>query len=349
MAVDLYVKYGLKTMIEFLNHLRCPVSGMSLELNDEGSLQTSQGEHVYPVVFGIPDFRLFEPPYMTRKEEYLIAERLIKEGEHLSYDELIVYLEKELLFPDSAQKSEKNIVHRSSLRYRAPNRAQELADRVGGLDLPARSRVLDLGCGSGEAVPALLEFGAKEIFGVDISLIELILAKKLYQEMGYAVSLVLGCAEALPFQEEMFDMVYSPDVIEHVSDQSAYLSESNRVLNEGGVLLFNSPNRFSVVCPEPHVGVWFITFLPRPLVDPVCRLLGKGPYIGKRLVSLVELKRLVSANFSAYRIVGRESNSKATGMLGKIYHAMSPLSVGLFSHIVDQHVVLAQKVDHSLA
>lgn len=201
--------------------------------------------------------------------------------------------------------------------------------------------MLDLGCGSGEAIGALYRRGAGQVIGLDISLVELVLAKKLLEEESQQAFLLAGCAEALPLADGLLAFIYSPDVIEHVSDQGRYLAEARRALKSGGQILLNSPNRYTMVCPEPHTGIWLLGFLPRALMDPVCRLLGKGPYIGKRLVSLRELRELLRQTFPDFQVHSREANPQATSLPGKLFYWLRPLSELAFALICDQHVVMA--------
>ena len=51
---------------ERVDLLRCPRTGSRLRQCGDGSLAAETGGYVYPVLHGIPDFRLFDPPYMTR-------------------------------------------------------------------------------------------------------------------------------------------------------------------------------------------------------------------------------------------------------------------------------------------
>ena len=122
-----------------------------------------------------------------------------------------------------------------------------------------------------------------------------------------------------------------------------YLNEAKRVLQPGGAMVLNSPNRFSLVAPEPHVGLWGLGFLPRAWMNPVCKMLGKGGYTGKRLLSLPELRRLLREMFANYRIVSRKSNPDARSLAGKVFHLTSPLSERAFAHISGLHDVVAVK------
>lgn len=326
-----------------LDLLRCPITKTRLHWQDDSTLCTEQGDRRYPVVLGIPDFRLFDPPYQSRAKEQQQAEQLAEAAERLDYNALIHYYEETLCGQGLAERTQRQITHRLALRQRAPQRLYDMLEMAGVSRLPGDGLTLDLGCGSGEALAALHELRGMPVIGLDISLIELVFARQLLAEQGITATLVAGCGEALPFADQTFSFIYSPDVIEHVSDQRRYLQEGYRVLAANGTLLLNSPNRFSVVCPEPHVGIWGLGFLPRALMDPCCRLLGKGPYVGKRLVSLNELRQLVRTTFDQFVIKSRESNPQANSLPGRLYHALSPLSVNLFAHVCDQHVVLANK------
>jgi ubiquinone/menaquinone biosynthesis C-methylase UbiE/uncharacterized protein YbaR (Trm112 family) len=327
-------------MVNWLDFLRCPHTGSELKL-EEGYLVSQQGGYRYPIVFGIPDLRLFDPPYMSRAEELQVTEKLDEASKKMDYKQMVEYFEANLLGNRDEQKIAKGITHRLALRERSPNRLGQLLAQGNGLK--PSGKILDLGCGSGEAIARLIDLGGESVIGMDISLTELKLAQKLLEEAGISACLVAACAEAMPFCSDYFDFVYSPDVIEHVSDQGRYLDEIYRILTQDGKVLLNSPNRYSLVCPEPHVGIWGLTFLPRPWIDPVCRLLGKGSYIGKRLVSLVELRLLISKKFSNFEILSRRSNPMAESLMGRLYYLFSPRAEKLFAYVADQHVVIARK------
>lgn len=94
-----------------------------------------------------------------------------------------------------------------------------------------RSRILDVGCGTGANLKMLSEFGDAE--GVDISPDAL----EFCQKRGLDVK--LGAAESLPYESGTFDLVTALDVVEHLDDDVAGLREMRRVLRPGGrALLF---------------------------------------------------------------------------------------------------------------
>ena len=327
--------------------LLCPRSRSPLRADGPDTLVA--GAHVYPVVHGIPDLRLFDPPYVSREEERARVERLVGAEADLDYEGLVHFYVNEVEGIADARRRRMSLAHRLSLRDRAKRRLHELlADTA--YALPAgRHVVLDLGCGSGEALGELARLAAvagdpqPRMVGIDISLEELVLARKLLQQEGVAATLVAGCAEALPFREDQFTFIFSPDVIEHVTDVDAYLGEAQRTLRPDGAIVLNSPNRYSLFAPEPHNGLWLFGFLPRAWMDPASRLCGRGPYVGKRLLSLAELKAGLAARFPRHVVRGRDSNPAARSLPGRLYHATRGVSVPLAARVCPMHNVVAVK------
>jgi SAM-dependent methyltransferase len=95
-----------------------------------------------------------------------------------------------------------------------------------------RPRILDVGCGTGANLQMLSEFGNAE--GVDVSPEALDFCRA----RGLA-KVKQGAAESLPFEDAAFDLVTGLDVVEHLDDDVAGLSEMRRVLRpDGRAVLF---------------------------------------------------------------------------------------------------------------
>jgi len=94
-------------------------------------------------------------------------------------------------------------------------------------------KILDVGCGTGGNLEMLASFGAAE--GVDVSDDAL----EYCQQKGLKAH--KGLAEALPFEDESFDVITALDVVEHLDDDIAGLKEMNRVLKKGGRTLVFVP------------------------------------------------------------------------------------------------------------
>jgi SAM-dependent methyltransferase len=97
-----------------------------------------------------------------------------------------------------------------------------------------RPHILDVGCGTGANLMMLSKFGDAE--GVDISEDALSFCR----ERGLQ-NVRLGAAEKLPYEDGTFDLVTALDVVEHLDDDVAGLSEMRRVLRPDGHLLLFVP------------------------------------------------------------------------------------------------------------
>jgi 2-polyprenyl-6-hydroxyphenyl methylase/3-demethylubiquinone-9 3-methyltransferase len=102
--------------------------------------------------------------------------------------------------------------------------------------------VLDLGCGGGFMSEALARRGAL-VIGIDPSAATLDAARAHARAAGLDVDYRLGRSEAIPLGDASVDLVVCVDVLEHVADLDATLSEVARVLRPGGLFLYDTINR----------------------------------------------------------------------------------------------------------
>jgi SAM-dependent methyltransferase len=96
-------------------------------------------------------------------------------------------------------------------------------------NLSADSKVLEVGCGTGNYVAAVEAAAGCACWGIDPS--EKMRAAARVRE---DVHLQAGTAERLEHPDESFDLVFSVDVIHHVTNRPAYFREAFRVLRDGG-------------------------------------------------------------------------------------------------------------------
>jgi ubiquinone/menaquinone biosynthesis C-methylase UbiE len=99
-------------------------------------------------------------------------------------------------------------------------------------------RVLDLGCGAGRFVAALREAGADPV-GVELAAAALERARR--NAPGADLRLVEP-GGSLPLGHGEVDLVWCSEVLEHVPDTVALLTEARRVLKRGGRLLVTVPD-----------------------------------------------------------------------------------------------------------
>lgn len=107
---------------------------------------------------------------------------------------------------------------------------------------PSGVRVLDVGCGGGLLAE---EFAARgyAVTGVDPSAASLAAAREHATENGLLIDYRQASGEDLPFGDATFQVVYCCDVLEHVDDVDRTIREIARVLEPGGVFLYDTINR----------------------------------------------------------------------------------------------------------
>lgn len=154
-------------------------------------------------------------------------------------------------------------------------------------------RVLDLGCAGGYMAEAVARRGAT-VTGLDPALYAVRAAARHAAEGRLAIDYACGVGERLPFADAAFDTVLCVDVLEHVRDLAAVISEVHRVLAPGGLFLFDTINR------TPVARLAAIT-----LAERVLRLLPPGTHHAEGFIRPARLRRLLDRQgFSVGRMVG---------------------------------------------
>jgi ubiquinone/menaquinone biosynthesis C-methylase UbiE len=104
-------------------------------------------------------------------------------------------------------------------------------------------RVLEIACGRG-GFSRLLGAKGASVCGADFSASAVEIAKErlLSDPPAGNVSYVQADAQAMPLEDNSFDLVVSCETIEHVPDPRAALREMYRVAKPGGSLFLTTPN-----------------------------------------------------------------------------------------------------------
>lgn len=101
-------------------------------------------------------------------------------------------------------------------------------------------RCLDLGCGDGVMIKDLYEqnlIGKNiELVGLDVSEENIKLCRRRLPDSHF----VVGKAEKIPFKDKSFDFIYSWMVIEHICDPRKMVTETARLLKDGGKCYISS-------------------------------------------------------------------------------------------------------------
>ncbi len=107
--------------------------------------------------------------------------------------------------------------------------------------------VLEVGCGEGRGINLLIN-KAKSYVALD----KIESALKVLREKYPQAKFISG--NIPPFagmEDNLFDCVFSFQVIEHIQDDHAFLKEIHRVLKPGGIALLTTPNRLLSLSRNP--------------------------------------------------------------------------------------------------
>jgi SAM-dependent methyltransferase len=110
--------------------------------------------------------------------------------------------------------------------------------RSQGLAPDFQGTALDFGCGVGRLTQALAScFG--RVFGVDISATMVERAQR-HNRFPDACRYICNTSNTLPFGDEEFSFIYSSIALQHIEPRyiEGYIAEFLRVLNPGGILVF---------------------------------------------------------------------------------------------------------------
>lgn len=123
-----------------------------------------------------------------------------------------------------------------------------------GKQLPHYSKVIEVGCGTGQTLEVLSRHHTT--IGFDISPTALSLAK---HNCHYRVQ---GDIFSIPFKDNSFDLVYNSGVIEHFPNPTniAAVKEMARITKPGGTLVIIVPNS---VCLWYRLGKFLAVYLDK--------------------------------------------------------------------------------------
>jgi SAM-dependent methyltransferase len=245
-------------------------------------------ERVYPVVIGIPDFRLRPDPWIGFEADREKGMALEQETLEADFESTVrAYWARTPGTPrEQAERFTQFVVS-------AEPRADEWLAGVSD-DGPPRGWWLDVGCGTADLVLAGGRRGQRMI-GIDIAFRWLVVARRRLQRAGVSAPLVCCNGEHLPFPDRSFRRVVSLGTLEHSLDANAIVAEAARVLEPDGRLHVRTVNRFSLL-PEPHVGVWGVGFVPRRWADAYVRWRSGQRYEHHRPLSVREIGRAARAS-----------------------------------------------------
>jgi ubiquinone/menaquinone biosynthesis C-methylase UbiE len=127
-----------------------------------------------------------------------------------------------------------------------------LRELVSSGNIHKSSRVLEVGCGTGNYILELNSITGCQSWGIDPSGQMLSKANERYGQVHFQ----LGRAERLEFQDNFFDLVFSVDVIHHLASRSDFFRETFRVLRTGSRVCTVTDSEWIIKHREP-LSVYF--------------------------------------------------------------------------------------------
>lgn len=136
-------------------------------------------------------------------------------------------------------------------------------------------RILEVGAGAGELARRLAHLGPSQYVTCDLVV-----------QPGFTPDFLCDATD-LPFGEQMFDLVISQHVVEHLRAPAAFFAESRRVLGPSGRVRFTTPNLNypdpAVFDDETHISVADLDTWSGRLADAgfeVTQATSYFPYLG---------------------------------------------------------------------
>lgn len=136
------------------------------------------------------------------------------------------------------------------------NRLKKMLKIAGGIQA---SSVLDLGCGQGVFLPTLSSI-YPDVKGIDLDISIASQIVDIYDLKN--VELFQRDIFDNSFEDNSFDLIFAPSVLEHFEDQDSLFTELTRILKPKGRIVFSSPTEtilyeigrkvFGAVKPEDH-------------------------------------------------------------------------------------------------
>jgi 2-polyprenyl-6-hydroxyphenyl methylase/3-demethylubiquinone-9 3-methyltransferase len=155
------------------------------------------------------------------------------DGSHASHEKFYEYYAK-------ASQTDATLRRFASIRDATLRLYQAHNPGHGALD------VADIGCGAGTQSLMWASLGHR-VHGLDINEPLIALGRERARAAGAEIEFNIGTATALPWPSASMDVCLLPELIEHVAEWRACLSEAVRILRPYGILYLSTTNR---LCPK---------------------------------------------------------------------------------------------------
>jgi methionine biosynthesis protein MetW len=199
------------------------------------------------------------------------------------------------------------------------------------------TRVLDIGCGTGSVTETIMRERNVEIVGLEPN------PERAEAARGRGFAVINGIyAKDVPDHHGKFDYILFLDVLEHLSDPSAMLTEVAGALNEGGCIIASIPNvahwsvRFDLLFGKfdyVPLGIMDATHLRWFTRKSVIRLFEASGYHVEQIRNTAG-EWMPQYRRTPLRLVPRRYRGRVLDQLGRIWYGM----------FACQHIVVARRI-----
>jgi LSD1 subclass zinc finger protein len=194
---------------------------------------------------------------------------------------------------------------------------------------------LNIGCGGGYEGLLFAGYGTRYI-GVDFSHNAASFTKKLIDKAGFNGTTFQAEAEALPFQNDSVDFVYSSGVLHHTPNTEQALKEVYRVLKPGGTAMIGLYATYSVMFMWYRLHAVVGGNFSKKSVDDWMNANTEGDWQTgdqenhwTKTYSKPEFIGMMKrAEFNEVRIKQTPQQIKTIPLVGKVINALFPAAVG---------------------
>ena len=237
----------------------CPACRGSVAREAEAYVCAACPRH-YPIVLGIPDFRLTPDPWIAIEDDRAKGVALEARTRGMAFKDTV-----EAYWAMTPTTSNERARRFTEHVLAGETRSREWLAAL-GLDMAGDGAPwIDLGCGTADLAAVIAP--ARPVIAIDIAFRWLVVAQCRLRERGID-NVTLACADAaaLPLPDRLAGRVVSMGLLEHVPDLTRVIGEAARSLDSRGQLHLRTTNRYSLL-PEPHVNVWGVGFVPARFAD----------------------------------------------------------------------------------